>query len=43
MLSPEAEVRVEQVGGDYLCARLTALSHLPGNPYGAAVRQVGDR
>lgn len=42
LLSSDVAVRVEQVGGDYLCARLTALSRLPGNPHGVEVRRVGD-
>ena len=42
MLSPDVAVRVEQVDGDYMRARVTALAELPGNPYGAAVRRVGD-
>ena len=42
LISMDVAGRVEQVGGEYLRARVTAMSQLPGNPYGAAVRQVGD-
>jgi GNAT superfamily N-acetyltransferase len=42
LLSSDVAVRVEQVDGDYLHARVTALSQVAGNPYGAAARRVGD-
>jgi ribosomal protein S18 acetylase RimI-like enzyme len=42
LLSPDVADRVERVDAAYLDARISALSQLPGNPYGAAVRRVGD-
>jgi GNAT superfamily N-acetyltransferase len=42
LLSPDVAERVERVDAAYLAARLSALADLPGNPYGAAVRRVGD-
>jgi ribosomal protein S18 acetylase RimI-like enzyme len=42
IVSEHAASRVEQVETDYLRVRLGALAQLPGNPYGAVVRQVAD-
>jgi GNAT superfamily N-acetyltransferase len=42
LISPDAADRVERVDAAYLETRLLALSQLPGNPYGAAVRRVGE-
>ena len=42
LLSTDAADRVERVDAAYLSDRLTALSRLAGNPYGAAVRPVGE-
>jgi GNAT superfamily N-acetyltransferase len=42
LLSPSAAVRVERVEVDYLRVRVGALAAAAGNPYGAAVRPVGD-
>ena len=41
MLSPDAAVRVEQVGIDYLEVRIGELARVAGNPYGAVVRPAG--
>jgi hypothetical protein len=42
IVSQQAAARVEQVDSDYLRIRLGALGQLPGNPYGAMVRQIAD-
>src|ERR1700754_3607407 len=42
LLSSDAAGRVERVEVDYLRVRVGALARVPGNPYGAAVRPVGD-
>lgn len=42
ILSQSAAGRVEQVDNDYLRARVGALAQVAGNPYGAAVCDVGD-
>jgi GNAT superfamily N-acetyltransferase len=41
ILSPDAAARVEQADIDYLQVRVGELARVAGNPYGAAVREVG--
>ena len=42
LTSRDAAARVEQADTCYLEARLGALAALPGNPYGAEIRRIGD-
>jgi hypothetical protein len=42
LTSRGAAARVEQADTRYLEARLGALAALPGNPYGAEIRRIGD-
>ncbi|GIH20472.1 GNAT family acetyltransferase [Rugosimonospora africana] len=40
-MSQDAAARVERVDSDYLRVRVGALARVPGNPFGATVRPVG--